>query len=184
MLKVASVSKISHIPKVSVVLPIFNVASYLPNALESLKQQSLENIEIICVNNGSTDNSKEIIENYQKDDDRFVLIDHGKKSIGRARNKGIEISKGQYITFLDPDDKFEKNALKELSERADKQENDMILFNYEDVDEQYNSIPNGKKDFSLEVGDIYKVSGDKCFTWKDIAPKIFGINAKFWAAWM
>lgn len=97
-------------PKVSIVLPIFNVSRYLDQALESVKRQTLKDIEIICVNDGSTDNSIDVLVKLQKEDDRIIIIDKKNEGQGIARNKGLEISSGEWISFIDSDDTIREDT--------------------------------------------------------------------------
>ena len=100
---------------VSVILPIYNMEAYLDASLQSLINQTLKSIEIICVNDGSKDNSLSIIEKYKRIDPRIVLINQENTGSGIARNNGMKKAKGEYIAFLDPDDKlYSKEALEDL----------------------------------------------------------------------
>ena len=90
--------------KVSIVLPIYNVEPYLDECLESVKRQTLQDIEIICVNDGSTDHSLEIIQKYAKDDPRFVIVDKENGGYGKAMNIGLDKASGEYIGIVEPDD--------------------------------------------------------------------------------
>lgn len=164
-------------PKVSVILPIFNVEKYLPNALKSLKKQKLKDLEIICINNGSSDRSQKIIEKFQKNNPRVVSISHAPRSIGAARNEGLSIATGEYIAFLDPDDTFNPNALELLYKKAKEQKLDTILYSYQKMDENYNPL-NEKVSVAEHIG-------KQCepFDWRDIKEKVFGIDGKFWAGW-
>ena len=91
-------------PKVSIIVPVFNVEKYLKRCLESLISQTFKDIEIILVNDGSTDNSKNICEQFVKKDSRIILINKENAGVSSARNFGIEHSKGKYISFVDADD--------------------------------------------------------------------------------
>jgi glycosyltransferase involved in cell wall biosynthesis len=95
-------------------MPVFNSEKYLVNCLNSVINQSLKNIEIICINDGSNDNSSKILELYSKYDDRFVILNQNNKGSGLSRNRGIKISKGKYISFLDSDDMYYDNMALEL----------------------------------------------------------------------
>lgn len=94
----------SEQPKVSIVVPVYNVAEYLTECLESLVSQSLKDIEIICVNDGSTDNSLEILEKYALCDNRVKIITQENRGQGHARNAAILVASGEYIGFVDSDD--------------------------------------------------------------------------------
>lgn len=99
---------------VSVVIPVYNTAPYLRACLDSVKNQSYKNLEIIVINDGSTDNSVEIIKEYVESDNRFILYEQSNHGLGYTRNKGIQLSTGEYIFFLDADDKLPKNAILHL----------------------------------------------------------------------
>ena len=92
-------------PKVSVIVPFYNVEGYIEKCLDTLVNQTLEDIEIIIVNDGSTDNSKEIIEKYKKQyNDKIIYLEKQNGGLSDARNYGIPYAKGEYIAFLDSDD--------------------------------------------------------------------------------
>lgn len=110
-------------PKVSVIVPIYNVEQYLKQALDSLKNQTLEDIEVICVNDGSTDGSLEIIKEYVAADPRFVLIDKENRGYGHSMNRGIEKAMGDYIGILEPDDFLELDAFEKLYGRVKEYQN-------------------------------------------------------------
>ena len=99
---------------ISVIVPVYNVEKYLEECLDSIQNQTYSNIEIILVNDGSTDNSKEICEKYCKQDSRFLLINQENQGLSAARNKGVEISTGEYIVFVDSDDIIKTNYLEKL----------------------------------------------------------------------
>lgn len=100
--------------KVSVIVPIFNVESYLKRCLDSILNQSLYEIEVICINDGSTDFSLDILNEYKKFDSRVIVIDKENEGLSQTRNMGIQIAQGQYLTFVDSDDWIEKTMLEEL----------------------------------------------------------------------
>ena len=104
-------------PKISVVIPVYNVADYLSRCLESLRRQTLLDIEIVCVNDGSTDNSDEIIREQMKIDSRIQLIDKQNAGVAAARNTGIDAATGDMIVFLDPDDYLTTMRVREFMKR-------------------------------------------------------------------
>lgn len=91
-------------PKLSVVVPVYNVAAYLDEALDSVENQTYKDLEIICVNDGSTDNSLEILEKHAQKDSRIKIITQENQGLAGARNTGLRAAKGQYIHFFDSDD--------------------------------------------------------------------------------
>ena len=106
---------------ISIIIPVFNTENYLIDCLNSVINQTLRNIEIICIDDGSTDNSSKILKTYSKYDDRFVIVNQKNKGSGYSRNRGINMSKGQFISFLDSDDMYyNENALELLYNKAKK----------------------------------------------------------------
>ena len=99
------------IPKVSVIIPVYNAGKYLEECLRSVREQTLKEIEIICVDDGSTDNSMKILRDFADCDNRFIILNEKNSGAGAARNRGLEIAKGEYISFLDADDFFEPTML-------------------------------------------------------------------------
>lgn len=118
-------------PHISIILPVYNVAQFLPQCLDSLINQTLHNLEFICINDGSTDNSQFIIEQYIQKDSRIKLINQTNRGQGYARNRGIEVASGKYIGFVDPDDWVETNMFEELYNLAEKYHADIAECNYE-----------------------------------------------------
>ena len=112
---------ILNIKNVSVVIPIYNNEKYLNDCLNSVINQSLKNIEIICINDGSTDNSLNIIQKFSQLDKRIIIINQKNKGSGLSRNRGIKLSRGKFISFLDSDDMYYDNiSLKSIFTSAQK----------------------------------------------------------------
>ena len=112
--------------KVSVIVPIYNVSEYLHEAMDSLVRQTLKDIEIICVNDGSTDNSLEIIQEYAAKDDRIVIITGPNGGYGKAMNKGLDRATGEYIGILEPDDYLHLTMMEDLYEIATRHDLDFV----------------------------------------------------------
>ena len=113
--------------KVSIVLPVYNVESYLVQCLDSLINQTLKEVEIILIDDCSTDSSGEICDKYARKDNRIIVI-HNEKNIrqGLSRNKGIEIAQGEYIGFIDPDDWVDLDFYEKLYSTAKKNKSDIV----------------------------------------------------------
>jgi hypothetical protein len=126
--KILKKSNLTFKPKVSVIIPIYNVQNFLIDCLDSIVKQSLKEIEIICVNDGSTDDSLSLLLNYSKIDNRIMIIDQRNRGLSEARNTGIKFSNGEFIYFLDSDDCLRLNALYELYEYSKKYNLDIIYF--------------------------------------------------------
>lgn len=106
--------------KISVIIPVYNAEKYLRECLDSVVGQTLKEIEIICVDDGSTDSSPQILDEYAQRDSRFRLLHQQNRFAGVARNHGMEIARGKYLCFLDADDIFDKSMLKKAFNRAEK----------------------------------------------------------------
>ena len=116
---------------ISVIIPVFNVSNYLNKCLDSVINQSFQNIEIICVNDGSTDNSLEILNEYAQKDKRIKIITQNNKGLGAARNVGLKYSSGKYIYFLDSDDYIDSTTLEKLYNNIISNDSDVVLFKFQ-----------------------------------------------------
>ncbi|MBE6141090.1 MAG: glycosyltransferase family 2 protein [Methanobrevibacter sp.] len=114
--------------QVSIIIPVYNPGKLLITCLDSVKKQTLTNIEILCIDDGSTDNSYQILNNYSQKDKRFKIFSQKNLGAGSARNKGIEKAKGEYIIFLDSDDWIESDMCEKLYNLAKKLDVDLVLF--------------------------------------------------------
>jgi glycosyltransferase involved in cell wall biosynthesis len=113
----------------SVIVPVYNVEPFLRQCLDSVIKQTLKDIEIICVNDGSTDGSLAILKQYANSDRRIVLINKECGGLSSARNAGLDIATGDFVYFLDSDDYLSANALKRLTKKMITNDLDMIFFN-------------------------------------------------------
>ncbi len=115
-------------PAVSVIVAVYNGRDYLKDGLDTICSQTLKNIEIICVNDGSTDNSLEILQEYARRDSRIRVVNLEHSNAGNARNRGMEYATGEYLSILDCDDFYEVNMLELAYEKAKKLDLDMLAF--------------------------------------------------------
>ena len=115
--------------KVSIIIPIYNCAEYISDCIESIIHQSYSNIEIIIVNDGSSDDSLSICKKYEKKDDRIIIINNKNNGVSYSRNCGIKKSSGEYICFIDADDWIHKNYIEKLVDCI-KNNNDIAMCNY------------------------------------------------------
>ncbi len=115
-------------PKVSVIIPVYNVQDYLRECLDSVVNQTVREIEIICVNDGSTDNSGAILEEYATKDSRFVVVHQENAGQSVARNRGLDLARGEFISFLDSDDFWERNLLEKTLQVMENPEIDIVMF--------------------------------------------------------
>lgn len=158
--------------KVSVIIPVYNTEKYLGDCLNSVCNQTLSNIEIICINDGSTDNCKNILEQYALRDSRIKIIHQENKGLSYSRNQGLEVAKGEFIQFVDSDDMLVENALEYAVDVAERNNLDVFYFdaqvNYESVEleqkhptyqtyynraDKYNNVVTGAQLFSMLIAD-------------------------------
>lgn len=117
-----------HEIEISVIIPIYNVEQYLPECLDSVVGQSFKDFEAICVIDGATDRSEEILREYMKRDERIILIYQENQGVAAARNAGIDKAQGKYLYFLDSDDKLAPDALREMHEKIVREDLDLLMF--------------------------------------------------------
>lgn len=130
-------------PLISIIVPVYNVEKYLRQCLESLINQTYKNIEIICINDGSTDKSSEILVEFTQKDSRVKIITQEKSGVSTARNSGLKIASGDYIMFVDSDDWTEIDACEKLVSGAQLTGTDVVLFSHYDV------FPNSKNLYDI-----------------------------------
>ncbi len=163
--------------KVSIIIPFNNVEQYIEQCLDSVVNQTLKDIEIILINDASFDKSREKIERYINGDNRIKIIDlKERKGQGFARNRGIEIAKGEYIGFVDSDDFIEKNMFEKLYNAAINADTDITMCRvkeYDDINAQYISSDY----YSL---DILKRFENKVFSAENTKNEILDINMALW----
>ncbi len=115
-------------PKISVIIPVYNAEEYLRTCLDSVIHQTLKDIEKICVNDGSTDRSLDILREYEKKDKRVLVIDQENKGAGAARNNGMQYANGDYLSFLDADDFFEIDMFQKAYRQAQLDNDEIIVW--------------------------------------------------------
>lgn len=146
--------------KVSIIVPVYNVELYLEECIDSVINQTYENLEIIIVDDGSTDNSGMICDAYENKDERITVIHKENGGLSAARNTGLRIATGEYVYFLDSDDYIEKNAMSDLMEIFEQEKVDVVFFDayvfYTDCepDDNVNSYKRKKRYTSLNGKDI------------------------------
>lgn len=160
-------------PKISVIIPVYNTEKYLEQCLDSIINQTLKEIEIICIDNGSTDKSSGILERYSKIDKRLKVIKEEKnRGTAYVRNKGINMAIGEYLSILDSDDFFELDMLESTYNLANEKKLDVVVFDgwyYSDV---YHT--NRGVDFILNKK--FAPKDKEVFSYKDIPEKIFNFT--------
>ncbi|MBQ3367611.1 glycosyltransferase family 2 protein [bacterium] len=166
-------------PKISIIIPVYNVEIYLRECLDSCVNQTLEDIEIICVDDCSTDNSYEILEEYQQKDSRIKIFKQERNNKqGAARNKGLEVATGEYIWFVDSDDYIDTKACQILYNAIKEFGVDMLCFSATQFSEE-----NGYRKYfydgyfhqGIQINKIYHPQTD----WRKI--KFAHMNVTPWA---
>lgn len=138
--------------KISIIIPVYNVEKYLRECLDSVCAQTFTDWECICVDDGSTDCSLAILDEYKAKDSRFHVIRREHSNAGACRNAGLDVAKGQYLSFLDSDDVFAPNMLELLSKALDNTGADIATCNYKDFyeDAELDTIFKRKDDVRIE----------------------------------
>lgn len=115
-------------PKISIIMPVYNSEKFLREAIDSILNQSYKDFELILVNDGSTDKSSDICDEYSKIDSRIHVINQVNGGISNARNSGLKVAKGEFIVFSDNDDIFSVDLLKENIHLAEKHNADLVKY--------------------------------------------------------
>lgn len=132
---VDKMSETSETPIISVIIPFHNTENYIKESLDSVLNQTFKDIEVICINDKSTDNSLSIVEKYAKKDGRIKIVNLDEKSgQSTARNRAMEIAKGKYISFIDSDDRIDLDAYEKAYDFINEYDQDMVVFNAKRID--------------------------------------------------
>ena len=161
-------------PLVSLLVPIYNVERYLRECLDSACSQTLEDIEIICLNDGSTDSSPDIIREYMARDPRVRMVDKPNSGYGASMNRGLAEARGRYIGILESDDFFEPDALEMLVNAAEKHKAQVAKANFW----LYWSVPEEKNEL-FEV--VPKKAAGRAVNPSE-EPDIFFAKPSIWSA--
>lgn len=115
--------------RISIIMPLFNAAKYLPEALQSVLNQTYREFELICIDDCSTDDTAEILMNFQRKDERIKVLENKERlGAGPSRNRGLKAAKGKYVIFLDGDDIFEEELLEKANAAMERYQTDIVLF--------------------------------------------------------
>ena len=166
--------------KISVIIPVYNVKRYLKTCLDSVVNQSFQDFEVICVNDGSTDGSLEILKQYADNHDNIKIITKNNGGLGSARNAGLDACLGDYIFFLDSDDYIDVNALEKLYENAISNGSDLVFNKIARFNDQNNI------DYKRPGYDFYKTFKDDDFSnltfdYKDIKKHVLNSSFSAWS---
>lgn len=153
----------------SVIIPIYNAEIYLEECLNSVLNQSMKEIEIICVNDGSTDNSYDILKRYQEKYKNIVLINQENQGVNAARSIGLKNATGEYIAWVDADDYVEKNMYEKMYKLAKKSNLDIVICNYKFIPKEVV----GKKKWFKEYNGVvdWKFISRNTIQWNKIVKK-------------
>lgn len=121
--------------KASIILPAYNSEEFISETLDSAIAQTIDDFEIICINDGSEDSTIDILRKYEEENDNVIVIDKENEGVAAARNDGIEIAKGEFLYFLDADDLLEPTALEHMYDKAMKYKADLVIAQYDIFDE-------------------------------------------------
>lgn len=159
--------------KFSVIIPVFNTMKYISQCLDSVLTQSLKDIEVICINDGSSDKSLEILNDYAAKDDRITVISQKNKGLSACRNTGVENSSAEYILFLDSDDYIEKDCLEKLYDISKSKSLDVLMFKLINFDDETNE----KSTYNyFDMPFLKRMVGENVFDWRDVEKRLFDIS--------
>ena len=161
-------------PKVSIIIPVYNTEKYLRECLDSVINQTLKDIEIICVDDGSTDSSPAILREYGENDSRVKVFTQEKSNAGAARNVGLSRANGEYLAFLDSDDYFEPVMLEHMLACARERKADVVICRYNTFDER-----TGKTFPSSGGLNTDRLPAKKVFSFYEVKPECFSSIAGF-----
>lgn len=160
--------------EISVIIPCYNVEDYLEECLDSVINQTFTDTEIICINDGSTDNTLKILEDYSKIDNRIKIINQSNHGLAISRNRGLDVATGKYICFIDSDDYFHLNAFKELYDIAEEKSLDFVFFKLINFDDETRLASTWSY---FEMDYLKERVGDNIFSYDDAAEFLFRMNA-------
>jgi glycosyltransferase involved in cell wall biosynthesis len=164
--------------KISILIPVYNVEKYLEQCLDSVINQTLKEIEIICVNDGSTDDSLQILEDYAKKDHRIRIVNKVNGGISSARNMGLDYVNGEYIGFVDSDDWIELDMYEKLYKNAKFHDSDIVMFPGHLFDENTQELKYNVPYFTLECLD--DSFDDRVFSHLETKDFLFNISVTPW----
>ena len=166
--------------KVSIIIPVYNVQKYLRQCLDSVTNQTLKEIQIICINDGSTDGSTDILEEYAQKDDRILVVNQENSGCAVARKTGLKHSNGEYIEFVDSDDWLELDALEKTYNNAVSNDSDVVLFpicRYDQMENKFFVSGSNVKDYFDDDSIDYN---NFTFKLKDIKPFLLNSSFSVW----
>ena len=157
--------------KISIIIPVYNASKFLKKTIESISKQTLKDLEVICINDGSTDNSLDVLNDLSEKYDFITIINQKNQGPAKARNRGLEEVRGEYVSFLDADDIFvDEEALNEMYNFAKKNNLEVVSANFKFIEQ----------DYTIKDNPHYAMGDYACFDEYDIIhPKDYGIPYGF-----
>lgn len=158
---------------ISIIIPVYNVQEYLKECLDSVVNQTIQSKEIIIINDGSTDKSLEIIEDYKNKYSFINVINQENKGISATRNIGVSVATGEYIAFVDSDDFIEKDMFEQMYNVAKKENSDVVICNYKIYNEQAETVEMKEADSTENIDNIeglrrFLLNDIKAYLWNKI----------------
>lgn len=163
--------------EISVIMPVYNCEEFLKESIDSVLNQSFDDFEFLCVDDGSKDNSLEILRDFEKKDSRIKVFHQENKGGGTARNVALKKATGKYLLFIDSDDILYSDALEKTYELIRQKDVDFLLFKAIDYDSDTDKYFE-EEYFTME--NVYQEVGDEVFSYDDLGDLIFEISATPW----
>jgi len=165
-------------PIISVIVPVYNVEKYLSKCLDTILNQTFSNIEIICVNDGSTDNSRKILSDYQKKDSRIKIVDKKNGGLSSARNAGMKVAVGEFYSFIDSDDWVDETMLEKLYKNTMMFNSDISICAVHQFDETNQKIDDSNPYYTLGFFD--ESFDNRAFSYQDTKPFLLDVCVMAW----
>ena len=165
-------------PKISVIVPVYNVEKYLEKCLDTILAQTFSNIEIICVNDGSTDDSRKILSEYAQKDSRIKIVDKKNGGLSSARNAGMKVAQGEYYSFIDSDDWIDETMLEKLYNSMVSLDTDISICAVHQYDETNQKIDDTNPYYTLGYFD--ESFDNRVFSYVDTKPFLLDVCVMAW----
>jgi glycosyltransferase involved in cell wall biosynthesis len=171
-------------PKLSIIIPVYNTQNYLSKCFDSVLNQTFKDLEIIVVNDGSTDDSQKIIDDYAQNDSRIISIVKANGGLSDARNAGIEVSKGDFLAFIDSDDYIDASMFEEMLALAMEHQSQIVMCDLVKVDEdgtEFRDLPQSPQlPNKIILEEDFTIFGEmSCFACNKIYSKELFVNHRF-----
>ena len=164
--------------EISVIVPIYNVEKYLEKCLDTIINQTFKDIEIICVNDGSTDNSRKILAQYAQKDSRIKIVDKKNGGLSSARNAGMKVATGDFYSFIDSDDWVDETMLEKLYKSMVMLNTDITICAVHQYDETNQKMDDSNPYYTLGYFD--ESFDNKAFSYQDVKPFLLDVCVMAW----